>query len=186
MFHKLKWKLQKMFKDYCDNDIIDMTHWFQTVIPKMIMELEDWTHGYKPVSLELINLIDKKWVDKNCKFILERMKEQGFEIEDIKDNPVSDGFVRWRLVLRRIAYCLRESSEQFCSEINEYNEDHYNMVYRNPKLSHEDLIRIFESKEYKDLEKKMLKRNDEIENYKERMKDEAMDLLKEYLFALWT
>ena len=181
MKYGIKYGLQRMFRKYGDDDLFDLSSWFQTTFVKMLMDFEKNSHGYPEYEFEEIDDFELNWVIRNYKEIIKLMKKspiyKGYSEDELSEDGIYDKYIRYRLIIRRIAYDLIESSEDSCSEDNEYWDKLWNAEYNsNEKLQEE---------EYEQLKRDWLKRAEEIAKYREDKKNEAMSLLSKYFFSLW-
>ena len=174
----LKMKSQRFKKGYADIDVWSMKYWFQETLPKMIIELRDMNHGAPEEEFEEVDNFPLEWIIEQSKLLLAQKKEKGFEEEINLYNGRDKIFDRWWLVLSRIAYCLKESSEYQITEVNDYQYQFEKLLWSeqtNPNIDKTEL----------ELRKKWLDREKEIAEYKIKMKDEAFELLKKYFWNLW-
>ena len=98
--------------------------------------------------------------------MLEQLKEtkQGHPIDMTEEE--------WNLTLNNMINYFKECTDFYCSEKNEY-EDEY-------------MSRIMSANEYdKLLADKWLKREEEIDKYKNEMKDKAFELFSKHFYSLW-
>ena len=80
---------------------------------------------------------------------------------------------QWDMELERMIYYFKESTDEFCSEKNEYEKEWYDSLWSAQKI---------EDKEIRD---KWLKREDAIMKYKENMKNKGLELFSKYYYDLW-
>ena len=198
MFEKLKIKKQRAKKGYSYMDLCDISYFFQTTFVKMIREFEEQKIGSPDLPFEEVDKFDVRWVNEEYNNIIESIKNfdwfKDYADEDIKEFSIYNHYIRWRLILRRIAYCLEQSSEDLCNEVNEYNEEYFKQKFGDvdsfsdllePCEDNPNLYKIKDRKVNKSLERKFYKRENEIEKYRTKMKDEAFNLLSKYFFNLW-
>ena len=98
--------------------------------------------------------------------MLEQLKEtkQGHPIDMTEEE--------WNLTLNNMINYFKECTDFYCSEKNEY-EDEY-------------MSRIMSANEYdKLLASKWLKREEEIDKYKNEMKNKAFELFSKHFYSLW-
>lgn len=154
----LKERWQRFVRGYSGSDCCDLHYWFSETLPKMIITLRDYKHGYPELEFEEVDNFSIEWIEEAAKDIIKSKVESDLDEElDLKD-----GFDRWQLILTRIAWCLEEIEKDIN---NEYWDEYW---HGNTEL--------------KD---KWLKKEKEIEDYKNKCKDEAFDLLKKYFWNLW-
>ena len=87
--------------------------------------------------------------------------------------PVDMTEEEWDEKLNKMIRCFEEANEDTCSIKNEYDGDiyeFYEKIINNPELNTLD---------------KWIKRNDEIYDYRNKMKNEAFKLFSEYFWSLW-
>ena len=73
-------------------------------------------------------------------------------------------------------------SEDGCSMKNEYKDKLFGSIEWNEFVEN---INKDETEEYKELREKWLNRQEEIWNYREKMKKEAFDLFSKHFWSLW-
>lgn len=87
--------------------------------------------------------------------------------------PVDMTEEEWDEKLNKMIRCFEEANEDTCSIKNEYDGDiyeFYEKIINNPELNTLD---------------KWIKRNYEIYDYRNKMKNEAFKLFSEYFWSLW-
>lgn len=185
----LKYRLQRFGKGYSDNDLFDLTYWFQNTFVNMLMEFESTlvgSPGDEKGLKEDIDKMDPEWVKNEFPKVMDSMKHfKYFKNSDVDDFTIDDPYIMYRIILRYIAFCLKESSEDNCSVKNEYDDEFYDRTFSFGETPIEEMEKRWETKEYKALEKKWLKRNNEIIKYQYSMKDKAFKLLSKYFYSLW-
>lgn len=82
--------------------------------------------------------------------------------------PVDMTEEEWDEKLNKMIRCFEEANEDTCSIKNEY--DKLEEIINNPELNTLD---------------KWIKRNDEIWDYRNKMKKEGFELFSEYFWSLW-
>ena len=152
--------------------------------------------------------------ESKCIMELKRKKWESMDKEYRKEYPFEEEldlwgkekfFDRWLFVLSRIAYCLEQASDEITEIENEYEEEYHKQVFGDDSdkksfkewwNAHHEIVeydekgkpklwRLITNEPDEELEKKYKKRNEEIEKYRNEMKDEAFDLLKKYFYHLW-
>lgn len=194
----IKRAFQRVYRGYDYLDTYDIRYFMQSTMVKMLKDFESQLVG-SPMDIEkdavdIINNLDVRWVSTTYEDIIQSMKKfwwfKDSTEDDLREDGIYDGYIVWRLILRRIIYCLEQSNEDKCSEENEYAEEYNKLTFDSyPELSLEDRLNkrgeMFETKEYKELQDKWLDRCKEIDEYMDDMKTEAMTLFNTYFFALW-
>ncbi|MFR3182208.1 MAG: hypothetical protein ACLTPN_01110 [Clostridia bacterium] len=120
------------------------------------------TRGYSDKDVWSIDI----WFKSIIIPMLEQLKEtkQGHPIDMTEEE--------WNLTLNNMINYFKECTDFYCSEKNEY-EDEY-------------MSRIMSANEYdKLLADKWLKREEEIDKYKNEMKDKAFELFSKHFYSLW-
>ena len=201
-----KMRRQRKRRGYADIDCWNLFNWFQSTFVEMIKHLRNRKMGAPELDFEEVDNFPLEWIEQQCKILLKQKKRNGYE-EEVKLFGSERYFDRWWLVLSRIAYCLEESDEEKCSEKNEFYEEYFEQVWGSKeelrKMKFKEIWDTFWKPETFDengktltyrletkepdpkLQKKYYKREEEIAEYREKMKNEAMDLLKKYFFCLW-
>lgn len=197
IFRGLDKAIQRARKGYSGYDLWGLDYYLQIMIPKAIMDFESTLHGSPGLEFEEIDTFDYSWVIKQYDEILKNLKkdkwfdEYSYEDEAFKELTLDNCYIKFRIILRRIAYCFTESNEELCSQVNEYedeylkqrfddNEDLFIPLEDNPKLYKLNVKKVDEELDYN-----YTKRQLEIEQYIEDMKNQAFELLSKYFFYLW-
>lgn len=197
IFRGLDKAIQRARKGYSDYDLWGLDYYLQIMIPKAVMDFESTLHGSPELEFEEIDTFDYSWVIKQYDEILKNLKkdkwfdEYSYEDEAFKELTLDNCYIKFRIILRRIAYCFTESNEELCSQVNEYedeylkqrfndNEDLFIPLEDNPKLYKLNVKKVDEELDYN-----YTKRQLEIEQYIEDMKNQAFELLSKYFFYLW-
>jgi hypothetical protein len=97
----------------------------------------------------------------------------GEEYQDV-DKGVED----WGKVIDRMIFCFTEMNEDVCSMKNEFAEEYFKQIYPEGwqgKRGTADSV----------LEEQYYKREKEIVEYRDKMKDEGFKLFTEYFWNLW-
>lgn len=175
---------QRAKKGYSYEDLWSINNYFQTTFANMIDDFEKEKIGSPICEFKEVDLFDKEFINKVSEEIYQEIAKSKYfndinTIDEAKEYFKNDNYIKWRIVLKRIAYCLRESSEDFCSQENEYWHRYYELNYEKDKLNED------EQKENKKLEKQWLSREKQIDKYRTKMKDEAFKLISKYFFNLW-
>lgn len=88
----------------------------------------------------------------------------------------------WDSKLDKMIKCFIEMSEDGCSMKNEYQDELFDNINWNEFVEN---INKEETKEHKELREKWRNREEEIWDYREKMKKEAFDLFSECFWNLW-
>ena len=158
----LKVRFQRFCRGYSYGDCYNLKYWFSETLPKMIKELRDRGMGYPAANkFEEVDNFPVEWIKEVSNKIIKSKVKNNLD----EELNLQDGFDRWHLILTRISWCLEETERDI---ENEYWDEYFYKQY--------------EDKKYRD---KWLKRQLEIDDYKDKCKDEAFDLLKKYFWNLW-
>lgn len=96
------------------------------------------------------------------------------QLQKIKQGyPINMTEKQWDIALSNMIYCFKESTEKYCSEKNEYEDEYTKDLFNSREEFNEEL------------RNKWLKREEEIEMYREKMKNEALEMFSKYYYDLW-
>ena len=183
-FRKLKEFVQRGKRGFADSDLISMNEYLIGNLPKMLKAFEKNAHGEPLSNFEEVDNFDPNWRDQQYKEILEIMKNNIFyknaSEERWAEYTLEHRHIRWMLVIRRIAFCFEESYNPTCSQTNEFRNE-----YRKRFHSGEPAETEHEILEDNEVEILYEMREDELQNYRDKMHNEAFDLLKKYFHTLW-
>ena len=177
----LQWSKQRIVRGYSDSDVWDMYGYLQILIPNMLQNLKDNRHG------------SPGFLGENY------TNDKGILVNDTCH-------AEWDKILDRMIFLWKETSKDTCSKKNPYEEeymkafnefeDKYGML--GEKLQTEEELEenrkrggggtvhfMDELPEYKEISDKYHEVERSLDQYRNECKDEAMDMLKEYFFALW-
>lgn len=96
--------------------------------------------------------------------------------------------------INRICYCLKESQEETCSKINEYEEEYTDLLFGGkekiedmfvPCEDNSKLLKFDFGEVPEELRENYKNRTIQINMYRENMKNEALNLFKEIFWSLW-
>lgn len=107
------------------------------------------------------------WFTKTLIPMLEKLRKERHGY------PCNMSSKQWDMELERMIYYFKESTDEFCSEKNEYEKEWHNSLWSD----HEN-----QNKEIRD---KWSKREDTIMKYKENMKNKGLELFSKYYYDLW-
>lgn len=197
MFRKLKeWNFERRManqrkkKKYADCDCGGMHYWLTDTFADMFITLRDMKHGAPELDFEEFNNLPKEWLDKELAIYKEKQIKNGYDYN-------IDIFAKWYIILTRISYCLKQANEDITDIVNEYAEDFTQAVWGDDSFMDHMVPCRFDSKgkptcyelvtnePSKELREKYFNREQEIFEYRDKMKDEAFDLIKKYFWNLW-
>ena len=164
---------QRANRGYSSQDLWSLDHWFMETMPKMLQDFKKNLHGC-PAQFTT--------------------REDGSEYQ-----TVEQGMKEWEAVIDRMIFCFTEMHEDTCSMKNEF-EDEYHRQRHKPNEGKKvkdwfeqcgtdkdgkPLYRWITGEVEPELEKRFWDKRKEIENYREKMKDEGFELMKKYFWNLW-
>ncbi len=176
------WSKQRIVRGYADIDKWNMSHFLQTLIPDMLQDLRD-----------------NRWGSPGF------LGENYTNDEGVLVNDTCHG--EWNKILDHMIFLWRESKEETCSRKNPYDEEydaaskefHDKYGFLGEKLQTETEVEenrkrggggtvhfMNELPEYKEIYERHYAEERKLEVYRAECKDEALDLLKEYFYSLWT
>lgn len=183
---------QRYKRGFSDNDCWGMNYWLVSTFPDMILHLRDMKHGAPELPFEEFDKLPWEWKDQELQKYKYIQEKNGYEYEP---NSI---FTKWYIILTRMAYCLKEADEDK-EMYNPYKKDFDKAVWGDD-LNTIKSFKDFRDKYFKkisggyvlktnepdnDLKEKYFKFEDKNWLYKEKMKNEAIDLLKKYFYNLW-
>lgn len=177
----VRWSWQRIVRGYADCDKWNMYRYLQNLIPDMLQDLRDERHG------------SPGYLGKNY------ANEDGILVNDTCHEE-------WDKILDHMIFLWRESNEYTCTRKNPYEEEHHKAHKKftekygllGEKLQTEEELEenrkrggggtihfMKDLPEYKEISDKYLEEERKLDEYRNKSKDEAMDMLKEYFFSLW-
>ena len=181
---------QRKKKKYADCDCWGMHYWLSDTFADMFITLRDMKHGAPELEFEEFDSFPKDWLDKELAEYKVKQLENGYEYN-------IDIFAKWYIILTRIAYCLKQANEDITDIVNEYAEDFTQAVWGDSSFMEHMVPCKFDSsgkptcyelvtnEPSNELREKYFNREQEIFEYRDKMKDEAFDLIKKYFWNLW-
>ena len=166
---------QRIWKGYCDYDLFEIDSWFLGIMPAMLEEFRNTTHGYPP---EIGHRIHESACGNE-------------EAEDVSDEADKEGMTLWRNEIDKIIHLLREASEDTCSQRNPFEEEYHSKVIKRwEKRTSEDgfihtTLASPSDESERELESKYFAEEKRLAEYRNSCKDEALVLLSKWFFALW-
>jgi len=163
----LKHIYQRARKGYSYRDLWSIDYWFMEIMPKMLSDFKNNLHGC-PAQFTT--------------------NDDGTQNQDIEK-----GMKEWEDIIDRMIFCFKEMNDDVCSMKNEYKEGYFNQLHK----SNEDwlipcgekdggkLYRMNEGELNPELGENYHKKELEIEEYKNKMKNEGFELFSKYFWNLW-
>lgn len=177
----IRWSKQRIERGYAECDRWDMDGYLQRLIPEMLQDLRDNRLG------------SPAYLGENY------TNDKGMVVNDTCHE-------KWNKILDRMIFLWRESTEDFCSKKNPYDEEYhkahdafeekYGLFGKKLQTEEERekckqrgggcrVHHMYELPEYKAISDKYFAEEYKIDAYRVECKNEALDLLKEHFFALW-
>jgi len=170
---KVKHCYQRAKRGYSYQDLWSIEYWFMETMPKMLQDFKKNLHGCPAMFVN---------------------HEDGTEYQSVEQ-----GMKDWEAVIDRMIFCFTEMHEDTCSMKNEFEDEYHNQRHKpNEGKKVKDWFeqcgtdakgkpwyRLVEGEVEPELEKSFWEKHKEIENYREKMKDEGFDLMKKYFRNLW-
>lgn len=117
ILRKIKFKIQRAKKGYCDYDLYSIDEWFINIFPKMLNEFIECTCGcpcYEKELKEEVSKMPKMWVEQQRATINKLLKRFDAEFN------LNDGMCCWLLILLRMKHCF-----ELCDEWNNIYEPYW-------------------------------------------------------------
>lgn len=177
----LIWSKQRIVRGYSDSDIWNMHGYLQTLLPDMLQNLKDNRHGSPGFLGENYTNEDGILVNDTC-------------------------HAEWDKILDKMIFLWKETCEDTCSKKNPYKDEHSKAHseftekygFWGEKLQTEKELEenhkrgggytvhfMDELPEYKEISDIYYEEERKLEQYRDKCKDEALDMMKEYFFSLW-
>lgn len=176
----IKWSCQRIVIGYAECDVWNMDGYLQRLIPDMLQDLKDNRTG------------SPAYLGENY------TNEDGILVNDTCDEE-------WDKILDNMIFLWRESNEETCKRTNPYC-DEYDKAFEEftekygilgdklrteAELENDKKFRVRtghfmdELPQYKEISEKYFAEEKKLEEYRNKCKDDAIDLLKEHFYALW-
>ncbi len=207
----LRMSSQRFHKGYADCDWWDFYGHFLSVVPKLMKDLRDYCHGAAELQYEEIENYSIDFIEYAKNEIEQGNIKAGYSGDDYSDweFDLYDSFIRYKIILTRIAWCFEQADESVTDIENEYQEEFnrqywgddsdiegekfsvskwfkkHSVVEKFDKKGKPKLYRLINNEVDEELKKKYWNRIQEIDKYRQERKDEAFDLLKKYFYNLW-
>ena len=177
-FRDLRRCYERIHRGYCDYDIFAINDWFLGLMPVMLEDFKDHLHGC-PIAPDSIS-------QQLC------LGEEATHNEAMK---------KWRNVLNRMIFLLKEGNEETCTRKNLYYDEYYKAFYEfeekygsfGEKLLTEEEKKgpgirwhmMDEIEEYKPISNLFFEEEEKLDKYRKDCRDEALSLFSKWFDALW-
>lgn len=177
----IKWSKQRIVRGYADIDRWNMFDYLQMLIPDMLQDLRNNRMG------------SPGYLGENY------TNDEGILVNDTCHEE-------WDKILDKMIFLWRELKEETCTRKNPYEEeyskafDEFHQKYgilgeklqteaeleENKKRGGGGTVHFMdELPEYRDIYEKYRAEGYKLDEYREKCKNEALDMLKEYFYSLW-
>ena len=175
---------QRVKYGYCDRDVWSIDWWFLSVVPNMLDDLKNTTHGYPS---------DPSDFSQALIGIGESAEAEG------------KGMQKWKDTLSEMIFLLREANEDTCTRENKYeNEyekalDEFEKKYgffgdglkteeekaEEKKTGSHRWYGLSDVPEYEEINRLHYEEAQKIREYRDECKDKGLDLFKLWFWNLW-
>lgn len=175
---------QRIKYGYCDRDVWSIDWWFLSIVPNMLEDLRETTHGYPG---ELMN--------SSSQDLSEEEQEKADEA----------GMQKWRDTLSEMIFLFREALDDTCTRENPYEEEHRKAqevfdkkygIFGEGLLTKEDkaeekktgthrMYMLSDVPEYKDISDKYHEEWSKIQSYQAECKEKGLNLFNKWFWNLW-
>ena len=180
----IKHAYQRIRYGYCDRDVWSIDWWFLSVVPNMLQDLKDTTHGYPSnpgdVSQALIGTGAPEEVD-------------------------NDGMEKWQEILSEMIFLFREANSDTCTRENPYEREFdiaskefdkkYGMFGEKllteeekaeaKKTGYTRMYMLCDVPEYKDIDERHQEEWSKINAYRDECKTKGLQLFNKWFWNLW-
>ena len=138
---KIKFKIQKAKKGFCDYDLYSIDLWFINIFPKMLEEFINCTCGCpcneKDLTIEVVNF-PNMWKEQQRPLINKILKKYDEEYD------LNDSMCCWLLILLRMKYCF-----EMCDEWNKeydkcWDKNEYEFLHKTINKHKQEAFYLFE------------------------------------------
>ncbi len=180
----VKHAYQRIMYGYCDRDVWSIDWWFLSVVPNMLQDLRETTHGFPQEVADMVGY------DSN------REDAEEKEVEAVK---------LWDSILEDMILSFREANEDTCQCKNPYDAEWHKACeefeqkygFWGEKLqTEEDILEEKKSgnhrmylphdvPKYKEISEKHLAASHELAEYQHKCKNKGMELFNKWFWDLW-
>lgn len=179
----LKHAYQRIHYGYCERDVWSIDWWFLNVVPNMLEDLKDSTHGYPSTPDDF---------------------SQVFADSDTTE-ITNEGMRKWKEILSEMVFLFREANEDTCSKKNPYQEEYsktskeFKERYgvfgeglktdveraEEKKKGYRRMYMLLDVPEYKEISDMYFAEERKINVYRCKCKDKGMALFITWFWNLW-
>ncbi len=160
---------------FCDKDVWAIDCWFLSVMPAMLEQLKETTHGY-PISDEA----------------------EVHAISEIGTVPEDKGLEKWKEILSEMIFMLCEADEDTCTRVNPYEKEYDNLLidYLTRDYPNKDEINKThpvklacnvseEDSDNLELTNKYFAEESKLNKYRNGCKNRGLELFSKWFWQLW-
>ena len=180
----IKHAYQRIKYGYCDRDVWSIDWWFLSIVPNMLQDLKETTHGYPSFSDDM---------------------SQAIVGTGAPEEVDKEGMRRWQEILSEMIFLFREANSDTCARKNKYEADYDKAVEEFTRKygewgeglkSEEEKTRerkeglytmygLSDVPEYREIDELHHAEFLEIEKYRNECKNKGLDMFKEWFWQLW-
>ena len=193
-FRSLKWAWQRATKGYCELDTYSIGDWLLNTLPDMCEAINKKRCGHPSA------LFDEAMEHYGLKF----MDEYNNASEEIRDKVDDYGDKKWGEIMSRLTFLLREANEDTCKNGNPYDEEYTRISkefcekygeWGEKLLTDEEKAEAKKTgscpvylphhmPEYKEICELHSEEERKLNAYRERCKNEALELFSKWFYSL--
>ena len=167
---------ERIWRGYCDYDIFSIDQWFLGIMPTMLEDFKNNSHG--------------------CPLL------PNYSSDDMNDKTKAyNMFKDWQAILEKMIFLLKEADEETCSRQNPYQEQYdkaceeFNEKYgffgekllteEEKKSNFSRCYMLSDVEEYKPISDLYFNEYSKLEEYRKKCKDEALIMFSRWFYDLW-
>ncbi len=180
----IKFAYQRIRYGYCDSDVWSIDYWFLKVMPGMLQQLKETTHGYPCFQGSISH--------SACG-------------NDVSEDIDKTGAKKWDDILSKMIFLLNEANDDTCTKRNKYEEEYdkaqeeFENKYglfgerlmteeEKAKEKNEGTHRLYmlrDVPEYKEISELYFNELRVLGEYRDDCKNKALELFSKWFWDLW-
>jgi hypothetical protein len=180
----IKFAYQRIRYGYCDSDVWSIDYWFLKVMPGMLQQLKETTHGYPCFQGSISHAL--------CG-------------NDVSENVDKTGAKKWDDILSEMIFLFNEANEDTCTKKNKYEKEYdkaqeeFENKYglfgerlmteeEKAKEKNEGTHRLYmlrDVPEYKEISELYFNESRVLCEYRNDCKNKAFELFSKWFWDLW-